>query len=332
MTSRRTETGAAVAVLERTNPVDQERLAGQLDVAAARARIGELIAADTAVQHRNGTASAGIGTGTGLAARWPMKALLTTAAVAAVVGVIVVALDSGTPAVQSASAKTISGVLRALTPPAGSILHIDVMTTEITPGHRTYVWEQEVYEQTAPPYRSRTIDERLPGTPAGTEGVIGMGTAEQTYDPINNTIYDPILPKAKPVPGAQTPTPAQEAQLFQPYMAQYVRRLRAKLASGAARVAGRSSVDGRAAIKIEFAGSDEIDYVAADGSYVPIKTVQGARSSPSGQTTSVFRTFEFLPMAGNASLLRLRSQHPSAKIDRRLADFRRADKRLFRNG
>ena len=44
-----------------------------------------------------------------------------------------VALDGGTPAVQTASAKTISGALRALTMPAASILHIDATTTQTTP-------------------------------------------------------------------------------------------------------------------------------------------------------------------------------------------------------
>lgn len=91
-------------------------------------------------------------------------------------------------------------------------------------------------------------------------------------------------------------------------------------------------LDGRVAIKISFARSDEIDYVAADGSYVPIETIQGTPSSPDGQTTNVFHTFEFLPVAGNAKLLSLTAQHPSAAINRSLADFRAAGKRLFSNG
>jgi hypothetical protein len=47
--------------------------------------------------------------------------------------------------------------------------------------------------------------------------------------------------------------------MFNPYMTQYIRDLRAKLASGAARVAGRAIVNGIAAITIRFAGSDEVD-------------------------------------------------------------------------
>ena len=115
-------------------------------------------------------------------------------------------------------------------------------------------------------------------------------------------------------------------------MSQYIRQLRAKLASGAARVDGRATVDGRAAIKIKFVHSDETDYVTADGSYVPIKTIQGSPSSGYGQLVNVYHTFKYLPAAGNAGLLSLTAQHPSARIDRSLRDFRAADNRLFPNG
>jgi GNAT superfamily N-acetyltransferase len=189
-------------------------------------------------------------------------------------------------------------------------------------GHPTYTWEQDLYEQTSPPYLSRTIDRRLPGTPPGTEGVNGIGS-EETYDPTNNTIYDPATPKAPP--GTRTLTPAQQARLFEPYMSQYIRHLRAKLASGAARVDGWATVDGRAAIKIKFAHSNETDYVAADGSDVPIKTIQGSPSSAYGRLINVYHTFKYLPAAGNAGLLSLTAQHPSARLDRSLRDFRAAD-------
>jgi hypothetical protein len=46
----------------------------------------------------------------------------------------------------------------------------------------------------------------------------------------------------------------------------------------------------------------------------------------------VFHTFEYLSTPGNAGLLSLAAQHPSAHIDRSLRDFRAADKRLFGNG
>jgi hypothetical protein len=214
-------------------------------------------------------------------------------------------------------------------PGGGSILHIDETTTQITAGHPTYIWRQERYEETSPPYLTRIIDKRLLGTPPGTEGVYGIGT-EQDYDPTNNIIYDPPMPK--PPPGTRSLTPAQEDQLFEPYDAQYVRRLRAELASGKARAEGRATVDGRAAIKIKFAGTDEIDYVAADGSYVPIETIHGSPSSASGQTIDVYHTFKFLRAAGNVGLLSLTAQHPSARIDRSLRDFRAAGNRLFPNG
>lgn len=78
--------------------------------------------------------------------------------------------------------------------------------------------------------------------------------------------------------------------------------LRAKLASGATRVYGRATVDGRAAFKIGFVGTDEIVYVAANGSYAPIETIQGARTSPDGKLINVFHAFEYLPAAANGGL------------------------------
>ena len=257
------------------------------------------------------------------------RRLVVTGLVFAVLGAVAIAATTGSLASQHAPQ-----LARRLHRPAvgrggGPILHIDVTSTQITTGHPTYVWEQDLYEQTSSPYLSRTIDKRLPGTPPGTEGVSSIGS-EETYDPTNNTIYAPATPKAPP--GTRTPTPAQIARLFEPYMSQYIRQLRAKLASGAARVDGRATLDGRAAIKIKFAHSNETDYVAADGSDVPIKTIQGSPSSGYGQLVNVYHTFKYLPAAGNAGLLSLTVQHPSAKLDRSLRDFRAANKRLFPNG
>ena len=257
------------------------------------------------------------------------RRLVVTGLVFAVLGAVAIAATTGSLASQHAPRLS-----RPLHRPAvgrggGPILHIDFTSTQTTTGHPTYVWEQDLYEQTSSPYLSRTIDKRLPGTPPGTEGVSSIGS-EETYDPTNNTIYAPATPKAPP--GTRTPTPAQIARLFQPYMSQYIRQLRAKLASGAARVDGRATLDGRAAIKIKFAHSNETDYVAADGSDVPIKTIQGSPSSGYGQLVNVYHTFKYLPAAGNAGLLSLTVQHPSAKIDRSLRDFRAANKRLFPNG
>jgi hypothetical protein len=330
MINRRTDTTTAVALLERADPVDEQRLVAELDRTSAWERTARLIAAEAAVPPPRRSARAAGARQIATGAR--VKLTAATVAAAAAVALAVVVIDGGTPAVQSASAKTISGALRAVTAPTGSILHIDATTTQITAGHPTYIWEQPVYEQVSPPYRTRTVEKRLPGTPAGTEGVIGMGIVEQVYDPTNNTIYVPAVPKPTPQPGAQTLTPAQEQRLYEPYMAQYIRSLRAKLASGAARVDGRATVHGRAAIKIRFAHSDEVDYVAADGSYVPIETIQGNPSTADGQLINVFHTFEYLPMADNAGLLSLTAQHPTARVNRSLAAFRAADKRLFPNG
>ncbi|MDQ2895797.1 MAG: hypothetical protein M3Y09_09140 [Actinomycetota bacterium] len=330
MINRSTNVGNAVALLESANPVDHDRLAAELDSSSDWERVSLLIAGDGALQPGPRTTRrtvAGL-----LMTRARVRVIAASVAAAAVMAVLALALNSGTSAVQSASAKTISGALGALTAPTGSILHIDATTTQISTGHPTYRWEQDIYEQLSRPYLTRVVDKRLPGTPPGTEAVNGMRIAEQIFDPINNTVYRPTAPKPKPQSGERTLTPAEEAHLFEPFMAKYIRSLQAKLASGAARVDGRASVDGRAAMRIRFAGSDEVDYVAADGSYAPIETITGTPASADGQLISVFHAFAYLPAVANANLLSLTAQHPTARIDRSLADFRAALKRQFRDG
>ena len=326
MTDRKTDVGAAIALLERVDPADQERLVAELDMSFAQQRIARLIAADTVARDRRRRVRRRLPIGRS------RRATILSVVTAVAVVVAVVALDTSSSQLPSAQAKTISGALRALTAPAGSILHIDATTTQTSVGHPTYTWRQDVYEQLALPFRTRILDQRLRGTLPGTEAVYGIGIGEQTYDPSNNTIYAPNVPKPKAVPGTPTLTPAQQARLFEPFMAQYIRQLRAKLASGAARVVGRTTVENRAAIKIAFAGTAEMDYVAADGTYAPIETIQGTLSSANGKLIRKFHTFEYLAMAGHAGLLNLKTQHPDAQIDRSLADFRAAGKRLFRGG
>jgi hypothetical protein len=225
--------------------------------------------------------------------------------------------------------KSADGLERMPAVNGAQILHIDATTTQITRGHPTCTWRQETFQQTSPPYLARTIDKRLPGTPPGTEGTWGIG-GEAIYDPTTNTIYDAATPKS--APGAQILTPAQQPWMLEPHMAQYIPSLKAKLASGTARVDGRAAVDGRVALRIKFAGSDEIDYVAADGSMVPIKTIQSTGPSGDGQLINVYYTFEYLTAEGNAGLLSLTAQHPSARIDRNLRHFRAAIRRLHPNG
>lgn len=218
----------------------------------------------------------------------------------------------------------------AVGPSGESILHTDVTTTQITPGHPTVTWREEFYAQLTPPYLTRGIRRCLPGTPPDTEGAFSLETGEQIYDPTDNTIYAP--PRPEPKPGAHRVTPAQAARMSEPYMSRYIATLRAKLASGKASVVGRATVDGRAALKLKFARSDEIDYVAADGSYAPIKMIRGSGSSKDVQLINLYHTFEYLPAAGNAGLLSLTAQHPSAKVNTSRCDFLAALSRLYPNG
>ena len=118
------------------------------------------------------------------------RRLAVTGLVFAVLGAVAIVATTGSLASQHAPQLARPVHRPAVGRGGGPILHIDVTSTQTTTGHPTYVWEQDLYEQTSSPYLSRTIDKRLPGTPPGTEGVGSIGS-EETYDPTNNTIYDP---------------------------------------------------------------------------------------------------------------------------------------------
>jgi hypothetical protein len=164
---------------------------------------------------------------------------------------------------------------------------------------------------------------------------LDMAGAYTASDPSKRTTPPPtpstILRRRKPIPRHRTLTPTQQVRLFEPFMAQYIRRLRAtRLRQSSRRRPRHRRRPGRD--QDQFRRQRRLDYVAADGSYAPIETIQGNPSSADGQLINVFHAFEYLPAAGNAGLLSLIAQHPGAQIDRSLRDFRTAGNRLFPNG
>ncbi len=80
------------------------------------------------------------------------------------------------------------------------------------------------------------------------------------------------------------------------------------LQSGHARVAGRVTVDGRAAIKIELPGAHQrlwMTYYVDPTTYAPIELDSYGFDSPKDVTRLVFHTYQRLPTKGNARLLQV---------------------------
>jgi hypothetical protein len=93
-------------------------------------------------------------------------------------------------------------------------------------------------------------------------------------------------------------------------------------------VLGHTTVAGRDTIEIRSSDGHTTFYVAAH-SYTPVElTTRGT----DGGTTTRFGAYQELPLKGNRELLSLTAQHPTAKIDRSVADFQAAQERLFPHG
>jgi hypothetical protein len=245
---------------------------------------------------------------------------------AAVIAAVVLVTSTAGPDVQSAEATTIKRAADALQPASGSILHIDsTLITSYPPGQhwstRQDVWQQ----QQGALCNWLNLRESAPGTPAGTEGGTVDGR-DELYDPVRNTIY--IAPPIKVPPLPKGVTLPSECS----YMADFAKQVRGLLTSGRARVAGRARIDGRDTIKIVFTHAVETYYVAADGTYAPVELISGRPTDRTGMSTTVFHAYEQLPGAGNADLLSLSAQHPSAAVVYGLAGHRAANNRLFPDG
>lgn len=102
----------------------------------------------------------------------------------------------------------------------------------------------------------------------------------------------------------------------------------ALLNSGGAKVAGHSTIDGRDVIEIDSADG-HTTYFVDRTSYAPVEL---RTRGTDGGTALRFRTYEMLPLDGNGDLLSLEAQHPTAKVDRSLADYQAAETRLFPHG
>jgi hypothetical protein len=213
-------------------------------------------------------------------------ALGSAAAVVATVAVAIVALvgTGGSGGPSPADAAIIQRALRAITPPANSIVH--VKETGMQDGTPVAA---EWWQETSPPYAIRIIK-----GPVGQQGEsAGDGTTSFEYDAATNTIYQG--PQASP-----------------PTLVDPIATVRRQLANGSAHVAGTVTIDGVSLYKIELP-KGVIGYFRTTD-YRPLYV-----DNPQGDGT-VVRTYvvtsEELPVTPeNEKLLSIAAQHPDARVD-----------------
>jgi hypothetical protein len=208
------------------------------------------------------------------------------AVAAAAIAVAIVALigTGGSRGLAPADAAIIQHAIRAITPPANSIVHVK----EIGVQNGTPV-AAEWWQQTSPPYANRVTK-----GPVGRQGeAADNGTTSFQYDASANTIYE--SPDSSP------------ATLIDP-----ISIVRDRLESGTAQVAGTVTIDGTSLYKIDLPNGvvgyfDRTDYrpmyldnPQGDGSVVRARVV----------------TYEQLPMTPeNEKLLSITAQHPTAPVE-----------------
>ncbi len=214
--------------------------------------------------------------------RYPLGAAAVLAAAAAVAVVTLVGTGgSDGPAV--ANAAIVHHALDAVTPPANSILHTEVVGVQ---NGTTVVGE--TWQETSPPYASRG----LKGA-SGHQGEFSdNGTISFEYDPVTNTI--------SAQPDSSRPTFADPAS-----------QVRQELASGRAVETGTVTIGGTLLYKIDLPEGlvgyfDMRDYRPRylddpqnDGSVIRLRVA----------------AYEYLAMTpANRALLNVTAQHPSARI------------------
>jgi hypothetical protein len=221
-----------------------------------------------------------------------MRIAAGVAAVSAAAAIALVALvgstGSGGPA--TADAAIINHALRAVTPPAGEILHTKVVGTQ-----NGVTVAAEAWLQTAPPYAGRGIK----GPVGHQEEFSDNGTTSSDYDPATNTIYE--RPDSAPPQAFTDP----------------VGQVRQELASGHAQVNGTVVINGASLYKIDLPhglvgyfdtrnyAPRYLDDPQRDGTVVRLRVV----------------VYEYLPMtSANRDLLSVTAQHPGARIDTNPSD------------
>lgn len=217
-----------------------------------------------------------------------MRIFAGVSAVSAAAAIALVALvgSTGSGGPTAADAAIIHHALRAVTPPAGEILHTKVVGTQ-----NGMTFAVEVWRQTAPPYAGRAIKDQMEFS--------DNGSTSFDYDHAKNTIYE--RPDSSPRPAPNDP----------------VAQIRQELASGQAQVKGTVVIEGTSLDKIDLPRGF-VGYFDTSN-YAP-RYVDAPRR---GGTVVRFRVevYKYLPMTpANRDLLSVTAQHPGARIDTNPSD------------
>jgi hypothetical protein len=215
------------------------------------------------------------------AVRYPLGAAMVAAAAAAAVLAFVGTGGSDGPAI--ANAAIVHHALKAVTPPANSILHSEVIGVQ----HGMTVLG-ETWQETSPPYASRGMK----GTPGHLGEFADDGTNSFEYDPSTNTIVE--QPDSSP-----------------PTFTDPVAQVQQELANGQAHRTGTDTIGGVSVYRIDLpqglvAYFDTVTYKPRylddpqrDGSVVRLRVA----------------AYEYLPMTpANRALLSISAQHPRSQI------------------
>jgi hypothetical protein len=225
--------------------------------------------------------------------RRPMRiaAVVSAASAAAAIAIVALVGSTGSGGAAAADAAIIHHALRALTPPAGEILH-----TKLVGSQNGTTFGAEVWRQYNPPYAGRGIK----GPLGAQQEFSDNGTTSFEYDRATNTIHE--HPNPSP-PTAPTDPIAQ---------------VRQQLANGHAQVNGTVVIDGATLYKINL--RDGLVGYLDTRNYAP-RYVDATQREDGTVIRWRVEAYEYLPMtSANRHLLSVTAQHPGARIDTNPSD------------
>jgi hypothetical protein len=208
---------------------------------------------------------------------------MTAAIAAAAVAVVALLGGTGSGGPAAADAAIIHHALRAVTPPANSILHVEVVGIQ-----NGVAVEAATWQQTSPPYASRGVKGET-----GHQGEFSdNGRTSFAYDPASNTIYE-------------------QRDKSRPTFVDPISQVHQELANGHAQVRGTVMIDGVSLYQIDLPHG-LVGYFD-ENTYQPRYLDDPQRNG--GVVRLRVVVYKYLPLtASTRPLLSLTAQHPTARI------------------
>jgi hypothetical protein len=201
----------------------------------------------------------------------------------AAVTLVALAASAGPGGPTSADAAILHRTIRAITPPANSILHVKVVGVQ----NGTAIMG-ETWQETSPPYASRGMK----GTAGHPGEFADNGTTSFFYDPSTDTIDT-------------------QPDTSRPTFTDPISQVRQALANGQAQLAGTTTIGGESLIKIDLKGGLVGYFDAHD--YHPRYLDDPQRGGSIVQLRVVI--YEYLPLTSSTrAMLNITALHPSARI------------------